>query len=137
MGTAERPQQGQRLVKRQAAIRRPVPPQRGELLDQLPYCQARYRLRHLEAETAQQASDGRRPAAEVVGGERFLTWKEAVRGTHDRLRIVGLAVNHQTAERAAPNPYFSRNRTWPSRSYSATAWRISRRDSSGSATRTW
>ena len=104
MGTAERPQQGQRLVKRQAAIRLPVPPQRGELLDQFPYCQARCRPGHLETETAQQASDGRRPAAEVRGGKGFLAWKEAVRGTHDRLRIVGLAVNHQTVRAGHAEP---------------------------------
>jgi hypothetical protein len=95
MCTAERPQQGQRLVERQAAIRRSVPSQCRELVDQLPDGQAGYRLRHLEAETAQQASDGRCPAAEVGGGKRFLAGKEAVRDTHDRLRIVGLAVNYQ------------------------------------------
>jgi hypothetical protein len=66
--TPDRPQQGQRLVERLTAGRRSVRPQRGEPLDQLPYRQARHRPRHLEAETAQQAPDGRRPAAEVGGG---------------------------------------------------------------------
>ena len=69
--TADRPQQGQRLVERLAAGRRPVQPQRGEQLDQRPGRQAGHRLRHLKAEPAQQAPDGRRPAAEVGGASGF------------------------------------------------------------------
>ena len=102
--TADRPQQGERLVERLAASRRPVQSQRGEQLDQLPDGQARHCLSHLEAETAQQVSDGRRPAAEVGGGKRFPAGKEAVCRAHDCLRIVGLAVNHQLIRASLTEP---------------------------------
>ncbi len=102
--TADRPQQGERLVERLAAGRRPVQPQRGEQLDQLPNGQARHCPSHPEAETAQQAPDGRRPAAEVGGGKRFPAGKEAVCRAHDCLRIVGLAVNHQPIRASHAEP---------------------------------
>lgn len=103
---ADRPQQSQRLVERLTAIRRPVRAQRGEQLDQAPYRQARCRLRHrhLEAETIQQASDGRRPAAEAGSGKRFLAGNEAMCRAHDRLRIIGLAVNHQPVRASRTEP---------------------------------
>ncbi len=75
--TADRSQQGERLVEHLATSRRPVQSQRGDQLHQLPNRQARHRLSHLEAETAQQVPDGRRPAAEVGGGKRFPAGEES------------------------------------------------------------
>ena len=50
--------------------------------------------------------DGRRPAAEVGGGKRFLAGKEAVCRAHDCFRIVGLAVNYQPVRASLTEPVF-------------------------------